>query len=56
MVDVINEAETILKENSFEGFCDKINEGFNSLVILSELQKSGNEDVLKIFKDVENGR
>lgn len=51
----IKEAEKILRDNSFEGFCDKINEGFQATFILSEWYKSGNEEVINILNEVENG-
>lgn len=37
-------------------FTNKINEGFEALLFLIELQKTGNEDLTDIIKQVENGR
>lgn len=37
-------------------FSNKINEGFEALLFLIELQKTGNEDLTDIIKQVENGR
>jgi hypothetical protein len=55
-MDYIKEAESILPTQSFESFCSEVNNGFASLLILTELQKSGNTDLIEILNTVENGR
>jgi hypothetical protein len=36
-------------------FTNKINEGFEALLLLVEIQKTGNEDLTDILIQVENG-
>lgn len=36
-------------------FANKINQGFEALLFLVEIQKTGNEDLTDIIKQVENG-
>lgn len=52
----IKEAEQLIDTTSFDGFCKIINSGFESLLFLTEIQKSDNEDLINVLIDVENGR
>jgi hypothetical protein len=38
-----------------EDLYTKINESFNALLMLSELYKSGNTDIINVLNEVENG-
>lgn len=52
---IIN-GEALLETTSFETFTNKVNESFNSLLMLSELYKTGNPDLIDILNTVEHGR
>ena len=51
----ITEGEALLQTMPFGEFCNKINDSFNALIMLSELYKSGNPDLINILNEVENG-
>lgn len=50
------QAEQLIDTTSFATFCSNINDGFTSFAYLSELYKTGNEDLITIIKTFENGR
>lgn len=53
MMNDIKIAEQLIDTTSFDNFCNSINEGFQSLLFLVEIQKTGNEDLSSILKEVE---
>lgn len=52
---IIN-GEELLETTSFLEFTNKVNESFNSLLMLTELYKTGNPDLIDILNTVEHGR
>lgn len=52
----IIDGEALLETTSFSEFTNKVNESFNSLLMLTELYKTGNPDLIDILNTVEHGR
>lgn len=52
----ITEAEALLDTMSFNDFCNKVNNSFTALTMLTELYKTDNKDLIDILNSVENGR
>lgn len=54
--NIEKQAEQLIDTTSFATFCSKVNDGFISFAYLSELYKTGNDDIITIIKTLENGR
>jgi hypothetical protein len=52
----IKQGEELLDTMSFSDLTNKVNDSFNALLMLTELYKTGNPDLIDILNTVENGR
>jgi len=50
----IKNGEDLLDTIPFNQFVNKLNDSFNALIMLTELYKSGNPDLINILNEVEN--
>lgn len=51
---IIN-GEALLETTSFETFTNKVNDSFNSLLMLTELYKNADIHMIDLLNEIENG-